>query len=460
MARARLHHRLIAIFFGLLLAEAVFRLGIVLGVTDFPRPDLERILHRYSANRDLLYEMKPSFAAEEQGMRIRTNSEGMRDREFERAKPPGTVRIAVLGDSVTMGYLLPSYLETYPKILEAMLNYDGRRRYEVLNYGVTGYNSAQEQIVLEEKVLKAAPDVVLVGFCLNDATYTDGFAELARQTAPWSLGARLHSRVLSYLLLKHEQVQFAAGQDRTAVEHLFTRLAELQQTRRAAVGVLIFPMIAEEAQFSGMHDFGLALAQREALPFLDFAALPGMLDPSAQNTLFLPDGKHFSAAGMRAIAEALYRSPLIASDGTAFDAPAYLDSECRVPDSPANPAKGWMCPAGTAAVAWGANGGAGAATCCRADLTGATLERNWRCGAGEALVGLGSEQGRVKCAVVRGITADDTPAFLVTSNTAWAPPLLRLAQRHAGAACVCPKQTNLQGLLGGEDCGEPCGRVK
>ncbi|MBU6365016.1 MAG: SGNH/GDSL hydrolase family protein [Gemmatimonadetes bacterium] len=93
---------------------------------------------------------------------FRTNSRGIRGREHALAKPAGTRRIVVIGDSFTWGYGV-SNGETYADRLEALL--PGT---EVINLGVTAYGLRQEIGYLEREGLLYAPDVVVVGLCLND----------------------------------------------------------------------------------------------------------------------------------------------------------------------------------------------------------------------------------------------------------------------------------------------------
>lgn len=99
------------------------------------------------------------------------NSHGLRNREFPLQKPEHTFRIVTLGDSFTYGLGLKSE-ETYVKQLEALLNTQRdahETRYEVLNAGVPGYNTHQEFIHLQEVGMPFNPDLILVGFVLNDA---------------------------------------------------------------------------------------------------------------------------------------------------------------------------------------------------------------------------------------------------------------------------------------------------
>ena len=86
----------------------------------------------------------PGVSGYLKGTPFSVNSYGMRDLEILLSKPDGVCRIAVLGDSFTMGSGV-RLSETYVKILERLLNADsGRSRFEVLNFGVAGYDFERE----------------------------------------------------------------------------------------------------------------------------------------------------------------------------------------------------------------------------------------------------------------------------------------------------------------------------
>src|SRR5690242_4072107 len=50
------------------------------------------------------YALKPGLATTHKGATWTTNALGMRDRPYETAKPPRTVRIAMVGDSIGAGW--------------------------------------------------------------------------------------------------------------------------------------------------------------------------------------------------------------------------------------------------------------------------------------------------------------------------------------------------------------------
>ena len=105
------------------------------------------------------------------GVPAHTNSLGFRDtREYSLSKPTGTFRVIVLGDSVTFGHGA-LFETTYPYLLEQRLReWRPDVRWEVWNLGVPGYNTAQELAYLNQVGASYAPDLVIVGFFLNDFT--------------------------------------------------------------------------------------------------------------------------------------------------------------------------------------------------------------------------------------------------------------------------------------------------
>ena len=95
---------------------------------------------------------------------MRIDRDGLRDGEHPLAKPAGTLRIAVLGDSCVEALQVPAE-ETFVKRLESELAACpavAGRRVETLNFGVSGYGTAQELITLRREVWKYHPDLVLL----------------------------------------------------------------------------------------------------------------------------------------------------------------------------------------------------------------------------------------------------------------------------------------------------------
>jgi hypothetical protein len=104
--------------------------------------------------------------AEEGGAYVTINSDGWRDRERSRSKSAGSVRIAVLGDSMVEAMQVPleqtfwSRLEGHLQACDAF----GGRRLEVLSFGVSGYSTAQAALTFTHRATAYSPDVVVLTF--------------------------------------------------------------------------------------------------------------------------------------------------------------------------------------------------------------------------------------------------------------------------------------------------------
>lgn len=97
---------------------------------------------------------------------IHINSDGLRDREHSVAAPPDTVRIAVLGDSYAEALQVPLE-KAFWAVLERELARCpalGGKTVEVINFGVSGYTTAQELLTLRQHAWKYGPQVVLLAF--------------------------------------------------------------------------------------------------------------------------------------------------------------------------------------------------------------------------------------------------------------------------------------------------------
>jgi lysophospholipase L1-like esterase len=102
------------------------------------------------------------------GLPYRTNSAGMRGPEIEAKKPLGVFRIAVIGDSFTMGSGVLEH-QAYPVVLEGLLAAEYQKpRFQVLNLGISGLNLAMSVGRLESVGHPFQPDLVVYGFTEND----------------------------------------------------------------------------------------------------------------------------------------------------------------------------------------------------------------------------------------------------------------------------------------------------
>jgi lysophospholipase L1-like esterase len=129
-------------------------------------------LLKYSDSDDLTYELLPNLNTKYKLADFHTNAEGFRDRNH--TVNSNTTKIAILGDSFTMGTGV--YKEDmYVPQTEYWLNeLDKEFNYEVFNFGVSGYALTNYNTILERNALKYNPDLVVIGFCASNDHYRIG----------------------------------------------------------------------------------------------------------------------------------------------------------------------------------------------------------------------------------------------------------------------------------------------
>lgn len=119
------------------------------------------------------YRLKKNYTGEETFLNhaysIITNSQGYRDSEIPVQKPPKTIRILVLGDSVSFGTGVDGN-HVYPEYLEGALNSRSKEyHFDVINTAASG-NSAFHEYYDLKRGLKFSPDLIIQQFALNDVT--------------------------------------------------------------------------------------------------------------------------------------------------------------------------------------------------------------------------------------------------------------------------------------------------
>jgi hypothetical protein len=159
--RKKLYLILFGLLFGLLLCE------IFLRVIGYSYPIF------YATDYYRGFALRPGIEGlyEKEGKSyVRINSDGLRDREHPKAKPTGTIRIALLGDSYAEALQAPVE-QVFWSILERKLQeceaFPGKR-VEIINFGVSGYGTGQELITLRNNVWQYSPNIVLLAFTTNN----------------------------------------------------------------------------------------------------------------------------------------------------------------------------------------------------------------------------------------------------------------------------------------------------
>ncbi|MCB2108318.1 MAG: SGNH/GDSL hydrolase family protein [Rhodobacteraceae bacterium] len=125
------------------------------------------------------HENKPNARAHLMNTDVAINSTGDRNGEVSTPKPPGTFRIAMLGDSLTFGWGVEQ-ADTFTEIVERDLYAKGYANVETVNLGVGNYNTSMEVTAFLKRVDRLQPDFVVLNYFINDAEPTPRYSPL-----PW-----------------------------------------------------------------------------------------------------------------------------------------------------------------------------------------------------------------------------------------------------------------------------------
>jgi lysophospholipase L1-like esterase len=121
---------------------------------------------------------------------VEHNSLGFRDDEFPVEKPAGEFRVLALGDSFTYGSGVLAK-DAWPQVLERRLA-EGGKKVQVINCGFAcgTYTPAGYDTWMASDGLLLKPDLVVVGFCLNDMGNGNDIPMVGYQsvaTSGWSM---------------------------------------------------------------------------------------------------------------------------------------------------------------------------------------------------------------------------------------------------------------------------------
>ena len=116
------------------------------------------------------------FRRREYEVEVRTNAQGLRDRE--RSYEGSAFRVLALGDSFPEAYSVPLE-QSVTQVLEKRLTAPACP-IEVINGGVAGYSTDQEYLAYRQEGVRYHPQVVVLFFCYNDVLATISSIEYGR----------------------------------------------------------------------------------------------------------------------------------------------------------------------------------------------------------------------------------------------------------------------------------------
>ncbi len=257
-------------------------------------------------------EMATSFA-------VSTDDNGLRYPIHDQDKRPGVHRIMALGCSTTFGWGVADQ-ESYPAVLERRLRDDGHRKTEVINGGQPGYTSFQGLWLWDEVLRHYEPDVVLVGYVVQDArkaAYSDKSQAILQQDARflkdhllyrWRLYQLLRSVIGGFQVeAKEVGPNDSGGAYRVGPEDYAANLrAFVDRIQDVGATPVLFGYPLEREGYTTTHRKILRAAAAE-LGVLHLDPQPQMEQASSAAPLYFPRDKgHANAAGNAQIAAWVY----------------------------------------------------------------------------------------------------------------------------------------------------------
>lgn len=256
---------------------------------------------------------------------LNTNSEGLRDREHPILKASNEFRVMTIGDSFTEGQGA-RVDETWPRQLEDMLNATSQsQRFRVINAGVAGSDPIYGYKLLEERLLKYQPDLVIVAINSSDINDVisrggmerfgaDGTVVPPRQPKIEWLFEHSHLfRLLAMDVLGYDWLLLTTQERQAFKQDAIERLADvairfqaLSEANDFDVLVVMHPKMYELKNGKTEYTHLLPKLDKGSIEYLDLYDYFRDNIPDGQlEQLYWPIDGHHNAAGYRLFAQAV-----------------------------------------------------------------------------------------------------------------------------------------------------------
>jgi len=231
-------------------------------------------------HREMVYDLRPQMEVMHTMVPFKTNSDGLRDKEYPIEKPENTFRVAVVGDSfvAAQGVRIEDAFHT---LVEDELNAASEgRRYEFISFGVGGYTFRQHVAMLQHKASAYQPDLVLVGFCLSndhnirpEKQYHEEYQTLRAQKSfyrPFMLEQTYRSGMgrIRGMFKKRESKPGFSDEQRAYVDEYMGAFAEYARKQEVPVAVIMLGLRQLPLRVTAVRE----LATRHGLPSIDLSA--------------------------------------------------------------------------------------------------------------------------------------------------------------------------------------------
>ena len=254
------------------------------------------------------------------------NKEGYRDIERTYNKDKNTIRIVVLGDSFTFGSGIKNVNDRYSKKLEKILNNKSKKiDYEVLNFGKPGVDTEFEIKILKNEALRYDPDIIIVGYVLNDFRDKDAI-KAKKGLNTYFFWLDIYLRRYSYLYhftnkgfnIAFEATGFRKSYYQTIIDAFnsennkefnklyFKELKELSQNNNATLIIVVFPFIykLDDYPFAMPHGFIAQAGDEYGITVLDL--LPYFKNLDEKKLIANRYDNHPNELGHQIAADAIY----------------------------------------------------------------------------------------------------------------------------------------------------------
>lgn len=308
-------------------AGALLAVEVVLRIAYRESLDLDMEMWKYattikaaSPDPTLGHRHAPNRRARLMGVEVATNRFGLRDApDLSVVRAPGTYRIAVFGDSFTLGWGVEAS-RVWVRVLEDLLQAASPQalpagtRVETLNFGVGNFNTTQEVALLRSLGAAFSPDLVLVAAYVNDA---EPLHPIRRR---WLLE---HSYLAAFLVSRVRRLPFAGdrldyvvsyralyrdGQPGwAAMRSAMRSLGAWSRQVRTPVAVVVLPDLrdlSDNYPFEAVHDSVTRLVRDAGLTPVDL--LPALRGTAPAGRLWVtPQDAHPNEEAHRLIALAV-----------------------------------------------------------------------------------------------------------------------------------------------------------
>jgi len=291
-----------------------------------------------SSNIEFIYDSNPrGYFDQKNAVQHNTNSMGFRGQEYVKEKEKNTVRIAFLGDSFTFGEGVRDEDLFSNKLAKKLNENSPDIAYETYNFGVGGYNTEQSVFLLKNIVLELNPDIVVLGYTLNDAepklfsvnesTNTMGrhprevavheglpdttppdtlFYKLRLSKLFWK--AKTNKEISKQTINFYQSLYQEGNQDWITTQNSLEEFTNICRENEIECYFIMFPLLInldENYPFYKLHEIVKSKIEPSGIPIIDI--LPALLGMDFTELWVHPTDQHPNEVAHNIIAEFLYK---------------------------------------------------------------------------------------------------------------------------------------------------------